>query len=58
MVDYYPLRSTNQKLPEPEPEVEQEVREPTIDVVWNVYQETGNTKSFALKVSIRIPLKL
>jgi hypothetical protein len=29
-----------------------------VDVVWNVYQEKGNTASFALKVVISVPLKL
>jgi hypothetical protein len=60
MVDYYPL-SYNHKLPEPdpEPEEEQEIQEPVadIDVVWNVYQEKGDAKSFALKLSLRLPLK-
>jgi hypothetical protein len=56
MVDYLPL-SINRKLPEPEQDEEQEVLEPVIDVVYNVYQEKGDAKSFALKISIRLPLK-
>jgi hypothetical protein len=56
MVDYLPL-SINWKLPEPEPEEEQEVLEPVIDVVYNVYQEKGDAKSFALKISFRLPMK-
>jgi hypothetical protein len=59
MVDYQKLRANNWKLlkQEPEPEEEQAVREPIVDVVWNVYTEKGDTKSIALKVSIRLPLK-
>jgi hypothetical protein len=57
MVDYYPIRSNNWNQPQPEPEEEQEVLEPVIDVVYNVYQEKGDAKSFALKISIRLPLK-
>jgi hypothetical protein len=58
MVDYT-LRSNNWKQPEPGTEVEQEVLEPVvdIDVVWNVYQEKGNARSMALKVSLRLPSK-
>jgi hypothetical protein len=56
MVDYLPL-SINRKLPEPEQDEEQEVLEPVIDVVYNVYQEKGDAKSFALKISFRLPMK-
>lgn len=56
-MDYYPLRSTNHTQPEPDPEEEQAVREPVVDVVWNVYTEKGDAKSMALKVSLRLPLK-
>jgi hypothetical protein len=56
MMDYYLLRSHNHKLPEPDPEEEQAVPEPVIDVV-NTYHEKGAAKSMALKVSLRLPLK-
>jgi hypothetical protein len=56
MVDYFPL-STNRKLPDPEPEEEQAVLEPVIDVVVNTYQEKEECRSFALKLSIRLPLR-
>jgi hypothetical protein len=55
MVDYYPLRSTNHKLPEPDPEEEQAVQEPEVQVVWNHY-ENGDAKTVAVTVSIRLPL--
>jgi hypothetical protein len=56
MVDYFPLRSNNNNLPDPEPEEEQAVLEPQVDVVINSYHEKGDAKSFALKVSIRLPI--
>jgi hypothetical protein len=57
MVDYVPV-SQNRKFPEPdpEPEVEQALSEPVVDVVYNVFQEKGGAKSFAVKVSIRLPV--
>jgi hypothetical protein len=59
MVDYVPLRSNNWKLPEPEPEPDEEpaALAPVIDVVINSYHEKGDAKSFALKLSIRLPLQ-
>jgi hypothetical protein len=54
MVDYYPLRYTTRKLPEPEEEG-QELLQPVVDVVVNTYQEKGDAKSFALKISVRLP---
>jgi hypothetical protein len=58
MVDYLPLRPNNWKLhaPDQEPEEEQAVCEPIVDIVWNAYTEKGDAKSMALKVSIRLPL--
>jgi hypothetical protein len=57
MVDYYKLPA-NRELPDPvQVEEEQELREPSVDVVWNVYKEKGSTQSFAVKVSIRLSLK-
>jgi hypothetical protein len=58
MVDYLPLRSNNWKQAEaePEPKEEQAVLAPVIDVVVNTYHEKGDCKSFALKLSIRLPL--
>jgi hypothetical protein len=39
MVDYYKL-PVNRELPDPDQvEEEQELREPSVDVVWNVYKE-------------------
>jgi hypothetical protein len=55
MVDYYPLRYTTRKLPEPEEGDDVEVLEPVVDVVVNTYQEKGDAKSFALKISVRLP---
>jgi hypothetical protein len=57
MVDYMPLRHTNWNRQESEPEEEQAVPEPHVDVVVNTYHEKGDAKSFALKISIRLPLK-
>jgi hypothetical protein len=57
MVDYYPLRYANQTPPEPEPHEEQEPQEPVVTIVWNEYRETGNATSFALKISIRLPVQ-
>jgi hypothetical protein len=55
MVDYHLLRSTNHKLPEPDPEEEQAVPEPVVvDVVYNAYEE-GKGKTIALKVSFSVP---
>jgi hypothetical protein len=48
---------TPRKLPEPEPQEEQALQEPVVTVVWNEYREAGNAKSFALKISIRLPVK-
>jgi hypothetical protein len=58
MVDYDLLRANNWKLPEPEPEQEeeQEGQQPAIDLVWNVHQETGDAKTIALRLTIRLPL--
>jgi hypothetical protein len=57
MVDYQPIRSTNHKQPAAEPDEEaRDVLEPQVDVVLNTYHEKGDAKSFALKVSIRLPL--
>jgi hypothetical protein len=33
-----------------------EILEPVIDVVWNIYKERGDARSFALKLTIRLPL--
>jgi hypothetical protein len=57
MMDYYLLRSHNHKLPQQEPEEAQAAPEPVIDVVVNTYHEKGDCKSFALKISIRLPLQ-
>jgi hypothetical protein len=58
MVDDHPIRTHNWKLPEPEPEVDDEaVLEPTVDVVVNVYREKRDGKTVALKISIRLPVK-
>jgi hypothetical protein len=59
LVHYHKLRSNNWKLPEPDPEPEEEqaVCEPQVDVVINSYHEKGDAKSFALKVSIRLPVQ-
>jgi hypothetical protein len=56
MVDYYKL-PTPLNRPEPELEEDQEVTEPQVDVVVNTYHENGGAKSFAVKVSIRLPVK-
>jgi hypothetical protein len=57
MVDYYKL-PVNRELPDPDQvEEEQELREPSVDVVWNVYKEKGSAQSMAVKISIRLPLK-
>jgi hypothetical protein len=57
MVDYYKL-PVNRELPDPEQnEEDQEVTEPQVDVVVNTYHENGGAKSFAVKVSIRLPVK-
>jgi hypothetical protein len=57
MVDNFPLRSNKHNLPDPEPEEEHAGREPQVDVVINSYHEKGDAMSFALKVSIRLPLQ-
>jgi hypothetical protein len=57
MVDYYPV-SQNRKSPESAPEPEkgdEELPESIVAVVWNVYEEKGNAKSLALRISIRLP---
>jgi hypothetical protein len=57
MVDYHPLRSNNWKLPEsdPEPEEEQDVQQPVVvEAVYN-YHEDGKSKTVALKVSLQLP---
>jgi hypothetical protein len=58
VADYQKLRNNNWKLlkQEPEPEEVQEGQQPEVDIVWNVYTEKGDAKSFALKVSIRLPI--
>ena len=56
-MDYYPLRSTNHKLPAPDPEEEPaELESVVVDVVYNTYEER-NGKTIALKVSLRLPVK-
>jgi hypothetical protein len=59
MVDNNMLRANNWKLPEPEPEPEEEqgALEPHVDIIWNVYQEKGEAKSLALRISLRFPQK-
>jgi hypothetical protein len=55
MVDYYPIH-INRQEPDPEPiEDEQDVLQPVVDVVYNVYKENGNAQSIALKISIKLP---
>jgi hypothetical protein len=56
MLDYYPLRNTNHKLPEPEPKEAQVEQQPVaVDLVYNTYTER-NGKTIALTVSFRLPL--
>ena len=57
MVDYYKL-PTPRNLPDPEQEEEQDIPQPELNIIWNVYTEKGDAKSMALKVSIRLPLKV
>jgi hypothetical protein len=57
MVEYLPLQHNTWNRPEPEPDEEAgDVLEPQVDVVVNTYHEKGDAKSFALKISIRLPL--
>ena len=56
MVDYYPIRSTNGKLPEPA--IDAAARgepAPIIDVVYNDYSENGKGRTVAVKVPISLP---
>jgi hypothetical protein len=53
-MDYYPLHSSNHKLPPPADEEEQAVPEPEVQVVWNHYEKAG-AKTMAVTVSIRLP---
>ena len=56
MGDYLPLQS-NHKLPQPAPEEDQEGQHPiVVDFVYNTYEDR-NGKTFALKVSLQLPLK-
>jgi hypothetical protein len=58
MVDHYPLTSNNHKLPDPDPEVEEETaQDATVDVVLNVYKEKRDAHSIALRISFRLPDK-
>jgi hypothetical protein len=57
-MDYHPLPPNGWKLPdtEPEPEEEQAAPEPVVvDLVYNAYEER-NGKTIALKISLRLPL--
>jgi hypothetical protein len=59
MVDYNVLRANNWKLPEPEPELEEEqdVQQPVaVEAVYN-YHEDGKSKTIALKVSLQLSLQ-
>jgi hypothetical protein len=59
MVDYVPLRHNSWKLPEqePEPEEEQDVQQPVVvEAVYN-YHEDGKTKTIAVKVSLQLSLQ-
>jgi hypothetical protein len=56
MVDYHPIRSKQWKLPEPEPDADEEAaQDATVDVVVNIYKEKNNAHSFALRISFRLP---
>jgi hypothetical protein len=58
-MDYYPLRSNGWKLPESEPELEQdqEGQQPVVvEAVYN-YHEDGKGKTIALKVLLQLPLQ-
>jgi hypothetical protein len=59
MIDYDVLRANNWKLlpePDPEPDEEQEGQQPVVvDVVYNVHEIAGKSKTIALKLSLRIP---
>jgi hypothetical protein len=55
MVDYYPIRSNNRKLPNPEPEDNQEAQQPVVvDLVYNEFEERNGT-TIAIKVSFHVP---
>ena len=59
-MDYHPLRPNGWKLqePDPEPQEEQELRESVaVDVVYNVHDTEGKSKTIALKVSLQLPLQ-
>jgi hypothetical protein len=57
MVDYFPLRSNSHKLPEPEPEEDQEIQEPVVvDFVYNTHED-GKGKTVALKLLLQLPLQ-
>ena len=55
MVDYFPHRSNNNYLPDPEPEEEHVTPEPVVmEAVYN-YHEDGKSKTIAIKVSLQLP---
>jgi hypothetical protein len=58
MADYQVLRSNSWKLPGPNPESEeeQEVLEPTVNVVCNVHEERRESRTIAVTVSMYLPL--
>jgi hypothetical protein len=59
MIDYNLLRSNNWKLPDtnPDPEEEHEGQQPIVaDLVYNTH-EAQNGKTIALKVSLQLPLQ-
>jgi hypothetical protein len=54
LVDNYPLHSINRELLDPEPEKEQELKHPEIDVVWNYFKK-GDGKTFAVNITVTLP---
>jgi hypothetical protein len=58
MVDYFPLRPNGWKLPDPEPDEEQEGQQPNVvEAVYN-YHEDGKSMTIAIKVSLQLPLPI
>jgi hypothetical protein len=55
MVDYLPLRSNNNNLPDPELEEEQVGQQPVVVEAAYNYHEDGKSKTIAITVSLQLP---